>query len=182
MRELLEKTMAVNELDIKKHLRTAGAAGLIGAGALGLGYQKGVAPKDIEKPTPTVAVEEPVKKISIDMRKIATIESNNDPRVENPRTGARGFCQIMQPTWEEMVSKMGTDWPWDDAFDKEKNTKVADYYMNTEIPRLLRHFNIDDMVENRLAAYNWGVGNLDRIGLEKAPQETINYIEKYKSL
>ena len=54
--------------------------------------------------------------------------------------------------------------------------------MNTEIPRLLRHFNVDDTIEDRLAAYNWGVGNLNRIGFEKAPQKTLDYIEKYKSL
>jgi len=185
MRELLEKTLAVNELDIKKHLRTAAAAGLIGAGAAGLGLQKGISQKPVEKPAVTAPAEEPAKKVSIDLSKIAEIESSNDPEAENTRTGARGLHQIMQPTWEEVVSKMGEDWSWDDAFDVEKNTQVADYYMNTEIPRLLKHFDIKDTVENRLAAYNWGVGHLNRAGsewMEKAPQETLDYIEKYGSL
>lgn len=188
MNELLEKTLAfsketsINELDVKKHLKTAAAAGLIGAGALGLGLQKGSAPKDIEKPTATVAVEEPAKKISIDLKKIAKIESSNNPEAENSRTGARGLHQIMEPTWNEMVLKMGVDWEWDEAFDAEKNTKVAEYYMNTEIPRLLKHFGIEDTVENRLAAYNWGIGNLRYNEYYDAPQETIDYIKKYVSL
>ena len=188
MRELLEKTLAVskdtsmNEFGVKKALRTAAVTGVIGGAALGLGLQKGVTPKEVEKSTTTVAVEEPVKKISVDMKKIAEIESGNDPKAENSRTGARGLHQIMEPTWNEMVSKMGVNWSWNEAFDAEKNTKVADYYMNMEIPRLLKHFGIEDTVENRLAAYDWGTGNLHRLGLEKAPQETLDYIEKYKSL
>jgi len=186
MRELLEKTWAVsretsmNELDIKKGLTTATAAGLIGAAAAGLGYRKGVTQRPIEKPT--IAVEEPMEKASIDMNKIARIESSNNPKAENPRTGARGLCQIMKPTWEEMTKKMGVDWPWEEAFNEEANKEVADYYMNTEIPRLLKYFGIEDTVENRLTAYNWGVGNLKRMGIEKAPQETLNYIEKYTKL
>jgi len=186
MRELLEKILtseeiSMNELDIKKHLRTAAAAGLLGAGAFGLGYQRGLTQKDVEKPTVTTAVEEPIEKISINMRRIAEIESGNNPKAENPRTGARGLCQIMKSTWEEMTRKMGVDWPWEEAFNEEANKEVADYYMNTEIPRLLRHFGIEDTIENRLVAYNWGVGNLHKLGLEKAPQETLDYIEKYKS-
>lgn len=188
MRELLEKTWAVskatsmNEFDIKKTLRTAAATGLIGAGAIGLGLQKGVTPKDVEKPIPSTRVEQPVEKLQIDMNKIANIESSNNPKEENTITGARGLCQIMKPTWEEMIKKMGVDWSWEEAFNEEANKEVADYYMNTEIPRLLKHFGLDDTVENRLAAYDWGVGNLSRKGFENAPQETIDYIKKYKSL
>jgi len=58
--ELLEKTLSVsnvNELDVKKHLKTAAATGLIGAGALGLGLQKGQAPKPVEKPAVTAPAE-----------------------------------------------------------------------------------------------------------------------------
>jgi len=182
MRELLEKTLAVNELDIKKAIRTTTAAGLIGAGAVGLGYRKGVSQRPVEKPITTVAAEEPVEKVFIDLSKIAEMESGGDPKAENSRTGARGLHQVVKSTWEEMTQKMGVDWSWDEAFNEEANKDVADYYMNIEIPRLLKHFDIEDTVENRLAAYNWGVGNLHRLGIDKAPQETLDYIEKYKSL
>ena len=57
MRELLEKILAVNELDVKRAFRTTAAAGLIGAAAAGLGYQKHLSQKPIEKPA--VTVEEP---------------------------------------------------------------------------------------------------------------------------
>ena len=179
MRELLEKTLSVNEFDIKKSLRTAAVTGLIGGAAVGLGLQKGVAPKAVEKPAVTSVAEDPAEKVSIDLGRIAKIESSNDPKAENSRTGARGLHQIMEPTWEEMTRKMGVDWPWEEAFNEEANKEVADYYMNTEIPRLLKHFNLEDTVENRLAAYNWGVGNLKHNEWQDAPQETIDYIKKY---
>jgi len=60
MRELLEKTLDVREFDIKKGLRTATAVGLIGAGAAGLGYRKGISQKPAEKPAITAPVEEPI--------------------------------------------------------------------------------------------------------------------------
>lgn len=61
MRDLLEKTLVVNELDVRKHLKTAAAAGLIGAGAFGLGYQKGIVEKPVEKPA-MIAPADPVIK------------------------------------------------------------------------------------------------------------------------
>lgn len=186
MQELLEKLLNIdkdmNEFDIKKALRTAAVTGIIGATAGGLGYRKGLSQREVEKPVPATKVEQPVKGVFIDMNRIAQIESSNNPDAVNKRTGARGLCQIMKLTWIEMTKKMGVDWPWEEAFNEEANKEVADYYINTEIPRLLKHFGLDDMIENRLASYNWGIGNLKRKGIENAPQETIDYIKKYKSL
>jgi len=58
--------------------------------------------------------------------------------------------------------------------------------MNTNIPRMLSYFNIPDTIETRLAAYNWGIGNLKKSyakhgndWINYAPQETQNYISKY---
>lgn len=186
----------VYEFDIKKSLRTAAVTGLIGAGAAGLGLARAgkeepvkpdtkpavTAPKEVSKEPEEITKEEPKKEVLIDMKKIASIESSNNPDTPDSPAGARGLHQIMKSTWEEMVSKMGKDWSWEEAHDADKNTAVATYYMNTEIPRLLKHYNIEDTVENRLAAYNWGVGNLSRSGLDKAPQETVDYIEKYMGL
>jgi len=200
----------VNELDTKKKLRTAAAAGLLGGSALlGLyslpGQQKkGVKtpdvpsviepikkPADVPKEHPSVPAEAPVqnKVVRIDMGKVASIESSGDPRAVNPNTKARGLCQFMRPTWEEVVRKMGKDWTWEDAFDPDKNLAAANYYMNKNIPAILRSFNIPDTIETRLAAYNWGAGNVRKAyrkygdkWLEHAPMETKNYIKKYYKL
>ncbi len=122
----------------------------------------------------------------IDMKRIATIESSNNPKAINKKTGARGLCQLMKPTWEEITRKMGVNYSWDDALDSAKNLEVATYYFNVEIPRLLKYYKIEDNVINRLVAYNWGIGNLKKIYeknnkkiYQKLPQETKNYIIKY---
>ena len=179
MQELLEQLLLLDELDVKKALRTAAATALIGGAAAGLGVKKGLSQRDVEQPETAIKSEQPVSKVSVDLEKIAQIESSNNPKAINKSSGARGLYQFMQPTWEEVVKKMGKSWTWDDAFDGEKSKEVADYYFNREIPRLLQHYNLEDTIENRLAAYNWGIGNLSRQGIEKAPQETTNYIAKY---
>lgn len=123
----------------------------------------------------------------INMNKIAQIESSNNPNAENPESGARGLCQIMEPTWGESVRLMKKDWAWDDAFDADKNRQVGNFYMNRRIPQMLKAFKIPDSVEARLAAYNWGVGNLrnvyNEVGedwVEYIPDSVKNYILKYR--
>jgi len=60
--------------------------------------------------------------------------------------------------------------------------KVCDFYLNDEIPRLLKHYGLPDTVDNRLRCWNWGVGNLYRKGMNNAPKETKDYIKKYHEL
>ena len=67
-----------------------------------------------------------------------------------------------------------------------ESRQIADYYLNTRIPRILHHYGIPDTVEARLAAYNWGIGNL-RNAFRKYGEDWINhtnsetsgYITKY---
>ena len=74
MRELLEKTLRVNELDVRKVLRTAAVTGALGGAALGLGLQKEVTPKAVEKPAVTAKIEEPVPAEEEEFDKRQTIE------------------------------------------------------------------------------------------------------------
>jgi len=183
----------VNKLEegLGKTLVTTAAASLIGLG----GMQTSV-PKDKSEPptisapsrqevTPKFTIVSPKASPQINISKIASIESSNNPKAENKRSGARGLLQITKPTWEEMTRKMNVQWSWEEAFDSNKNRKVGSYYLNIEIPRLLKHYNLEDNLENRLAAYNWGVGNLkgnNGVGGSKLPEETKSYIAKYKKM
>ena len=189
LEQLIEKQdVLINEIDVRKSLRTAAAATLIGGAALGIGKMTSTPPtqsvKTIDKQSTSVQLHKEAEEsegveASIDMKKIVQIESGGNPRAVS-RVGARGLTQLMKGTWEESVKRMGKDWSWDQAFDPDKNLAVGTYYMNTEIPRLLKHYKIEDTVENRLTAYNWGIGNLRYNEWYDAPQETIDYIKKYK--
>lgn len=135
----------------------------------------------------------PAQTGDIDLDKIWAIESSKgtDPKMGRSSAGARGHYQFMEDTWNEMVQKMGVDWDWaNGSMDYKKSTQVADYYFNTEIPRLLNAFKIPDNIETRIGAYNWGVGHLNREGwgrygenwLKHSPKDTIDYVTKYRGV
>ncbi len=136
--------------------------------------------------TPVEAQVEPEGMIDTD--KIIQIESSGRADAVSS-AGATGLMQLMKETWDETTEKMGVDWNYSEAKDPVKNKAVGTYYMNIEIPRLLSSFGIPDNLENRLGAYNWGIGNLKTAyesegenWLDIAPEETQRYIEKYKAL
>lgn len=152
-------------------------------------------PKYIEQTQPPQMEQPPVQKDMgpIDLDKIWAIESSRgkDPNMGKSSAGARGHYQFMKNTWNEMVGKMGVDWDWwNGSMDYKKSTQVADFYLNIEIPRLLKSFGIPDTTETRIGAYSWGIGHLSRKGWERygedwlkySPKDTIDYVTKYKGV
>jgi hypothetical protein len=115
----------------------------------------------------------------ISLYAIAVLESGLDPGAINKRTQAYGMYQIRQPCLEDYNRKNKAKWTLEDMLTPSIAREVADWYLNKEIPRLLRHYK-QDTIDNRLAAYNWGIGNM-RKG-KALPKETVNYIRKYKEL
>ena len=90
-------------------------------------------------------------------------ESNRgDPRFMRSHAGALGHFQFMPGTAKEMGLA--------DPFDLAQSAEAASRYMQT----LLRRYNGDQ--QKALAAYNWGMGNVDRKGLAQAPWETRDYV------
>lgn len=159
-------------------------AGALGASALG-NTDAGV-PKDN-----TAIVKE--AGVSVDLDKIWALESSrgkNKNMTKPNSSGALGHFQFLKNTWEDLVSKMGVEWDWaSGAVDYEKSKKVADYYLNNNIPKMLRGLKVPDSVEARLASYNWGVGNVRKMykkygndWVNHLPDETENYIIKYKGI
>lgn len=78
--------------------------------------------------------------------------------------GAEGHFQFMPAT----AKQYGLDNPYD--FDQSADA-AARYYRD-----LLKRYNGD--VGKAAAAYNWGMGNVDRKGLGNAPAETRGYMSK----
>lgn len=150
-------------------------------------------PKPLAVPVkpPAAPVKEPAAKVTtqpvrIDINKIIQIESGGDAEAESG-AGAGGIMQIMPDTWDDLVSKMGKPYTEEDRFDRAKNIEVGTYYLNVEIPRLLKSLKVPDTLETRLAAYNWGAGNVGKAfkaygqdWLKHAPAETQDYVTKYR--
>lgn len=82
------------------------------------------------------------------------------------KAGALGPFQFMPDTAKDMGLE------GDDVFDLEKSAEAAARYYKI----LLRRYNGD--VAKAAAAYNHGMGNIDKKGLSGLPGETRNYIPK----
>ncbi len=112
-------------------------------------------------------------------------ESSNDPNAFNEKSGARGLTQLRQIAWDDLVEHFperyaGLDFKRD-MFKPEIAIQAGRDYI-TIIRRYLRNYGMPETMDNILAAYNWGIGNLRKQGLENAPQQTKDYIEKIRHL
>jgi soluble lytic murein transglycosylase-like protein len=94
--------------------------------------------------------------------KVIEAESGGDVKAVSPK-GAVGPMQLMPKT----AADLGVD-----PHDPKQNIEGGVSYLS----KLLNLFNGDEV--KALAAYNWGVGNVLRKGVEKAPKETRDYIRK----
>jgi len=123
----------------------------------------------------------------IDLSIIAKIESSNNPLAYNQRTQATGLYQITPVCLADFRQncKWGfadyqlANFTMENMFDSYLNFLVAKWYLNERIPQMLKYYNLPDTLENRLTAYNAGIG---RVVKGIMPRETKNYILKYKQL
>lgn len=120
-----------------------------------------------------------VKAEEINLSIIATIESNNNPNAYNKTSKAVGMYQITPICLKDYNQLNKNQFQLSEMFEPNKAKIVANWYLNKRIPQLLRHYRIIDTIDNRLWAYNAGIG---RVVKNIKPLETRNYIIKYHKL
>jgi len=98
------------------------------------------------------------------IRSVIKAESGFDSRATSPR-GAQGLMQLMPET----AGELGVN----DPYDPRQNIFGGARYLK----RLLNRY--DGHVDSALAAYNWGMGNLER-SPDRLPDETVTYISRVK--
>ncbi|CAI1840284.1 Transglycosylase SLT domain [Serratia grimesii] len=106
------------------------------------------------------------------LRSVATTESGGDRYALGPQTRqgqAKGLFQFMDATAKDMGLHGG------DVFDPEKSASAAAKYLS----QLLKQTGGN--LHEAIAAYNWGIGNVQKKGLGMAPEETRNYVPKVLS-
>lgn len=81
--------------------------------------------------------------------------------------GAEGPFQFMPPTGRDYGLNNRSD-----RMDFYKSSDAAARYLSD----LLKRFDGD--VRKAVAAYNWGPNRVDKLGLDRAPRETRNYLQK----
>lgn len=122
--------------------------------------------------TPVSVEQRPI----IDMRRIAAIESSNNPKAYNKSSGARGLYQVTDICRRDYNQMTGENISPAQLYDPAVNEKVSSWYFNQRIPQLLVYYGQPVTTENVLSAYNAG---FSRVG-KPLPDETVNYIKKYK--
>jgi hypothetical protein len=96
------------------------------------------------------------------VRAVVRAESGFDPEAVSP-AGAQGLMQLMPGTAEELGVS--------DPFDPRENVMAGTRYLR----RLLDRYDGDR--ELALAAYNWGMGNLED-SPDALPEETVTYVQR----
>ena len=122
----------------------------------------------------------PIFAQEIDLRAIAKIESAG---CKAPCIGDNGKAIGIYQIHKGVVADFNRIGPrrslqplshLDMKSDKEAGI-VADWYLNVEIPRLLKHYGLPDSLDNRLTAYNMGIGRV------KEGKRASKYIAKYNT-
>jgi len=129
----------------------------------------------ISKPVPQVSAGKPngqeiddiiqgaAEKYGMDpslIKAIISVESNGNPRAISP-AGAQGLMQLMPDT----AAELGVN----DSFDPAQNIMGGTKYLSSLLDRYEGNRKL------ALAAYNWGMGNLEK-NPSALPKETRNYI------
>jgi soluble lytic murein transglycosylase-like protein len=126
--------------------------------------------------------------VEIDQKLLAAlirIESSNNPKAYCRSSGARGLTQITPVAWRDLVANYPHKYRKlnyrRDIYRPDVAQEAGKDYLNL-LRRYLRVKRIPVTLDNLLAAYNWGINNLNRFGLKRAPRQTRRYIAKIKSI
>jgi len=114
-------------------------------------------------------VEEAARAYDVDprlIRAVIEVESGGNPHAVSP-AGAQGLMQLMPKTGAELGMK--------NPFDPAQNITAGTRYLRQLIDRYQGNVRL------ALAAYNWGMGNLEKRP-EAMPRETQRYIAKVENL
>ncbi|EKN3834087.1 transglycosylase SLT domain-containing protein [Yersinia enterocolitica] len=106
------------------------------------------------------------------LRSVAITESGGNQFALGPKTKygqAKGMFQFVDGTARDLGLN------GNDVFDPEKSAAAAAKYLS-----MLLKMNGGDL-DKALASYNWGIGNVQKHGLDLMPRETRNYIPKVRS-
>ena len=122
-------------------------------------------------------------KSAIYLPAIAHIESSSNPSAFNKQSGCIGLYQINPKGALVDFNNMARRETFEanDMYDPSSNEIVASWYLGTQIPRYLRHYQkkyprIKVDVKHVIWAYNCGIGCVVE---GRMPSETKSYVHKY---
>lgn len=115
----------------------------------------------------------------INLDTIEHIESGHNPNAYNRHSGARGLYQVTAPVLADYNKSHGTKFSAADLFNPSICRRVASWYIEVEVPRLLRYYHQPVNTNTIIRAYNCGIRSVIK---GYTPKETANYLKKYAKL
>ena len=140
--------------------------------------------QDIPRVSPTKTLYVNLTKLSkdfgpINLGIIEQIESSGRARAVGDGGLALGLHQLHAGVIKDYNRAHKTSYAHKDALNPQISHKIASWYMNQEIPRLLRHFKLPVTPRNILRAYNAGILSVKQ---GRTPRVTQAYLDKYVRL
>jgi len=106
-------------------------------------------------------------------------ESKWEANAVNKKSKAVGLGQIMPPALADFNLYNKERYTMQDMFDPQLNQRVTYWYLYDRIPNMLAHYKMPVTIENVLASYNYGIGNVKNH--KPLPKETRDYIKNIKN-
>ena len=116
-------------------------------------------------------------------------ESSGNPNTYNKKSGAIGLMQITPIVLKEWnlhyheqylqnAPIIDQRYNIGDLYKSSINVTVGTWYLKRIWNHYLPHYKLEQSLENLLACYNFGIGNVKNG--KNFPRETVNYIKKIK--
>ena len=99
----------------------------------------------------------------------------------------RGLYQVSEVCLKEYNQYKKRDIKVSELFDSATCLRIANWYANTRVVQLLRHYNLPQSIKYKIYCYNWGIGNVLKwhnkgCVMSEVPSETINYLQRYLTM
>lgn len=111
---------------------------------------------------------------SVNLEAIRFIESSGRANAIGDGGKALGLFQLHAGAVCDASRFLGKKYSHKEALEPSTALILADAYLNKVIPRYLKHYGLKDTLENRLTAYNMGIGAVIKGKI------ATSYIKKYK--
>lgn len=112
--------------------------------------------------------------VPVSLQAISFIESSHNASAIGDGGKALGLYQLHSGVIKDFNRKHKTRYTHQDALDKTISERITNWYLHSELPRLLRHFKKEVSLENVLSAWNMGIGKVVK------GKKAVRYIEKYR--
>jgi hypothetical protein len=109
----------------------------------------------------------------VSTRVIAQMESQGDVFARNGHH--YGLCQISRGVLKDYNLTHRTVWHTVDLYNGVINLRIAAWYLNQEIPRMLKAYGMADTLTNRLTAWRLGIKSI--LSNTQAKTYTKNYLK-----